>query len=183
VSVDGTANLETALRYLRFETGTAVFWVDSLCINQDDVREKGAQVQRMFDIYSRAAHVLAWTGEAADDSDEALKLMVEFTDFLSLNTRAVRPLLENGHPNGKSVAAAMADLGFDVRRQNWTGRTGRASGFCRSSRVVTWRGQSKPCTILCSRAQISKGQFLATHEALQAVMRAGGSMRGEFDDF
>lgn len=190
VVVDVTANLETALRYLRFETGTAVFWVDSLCINQDDVREKGAQVQKMFDIYSRAAHVLAWTGEAADDSDEALRLMDEFTDFLSLNMHAVYPLLEHGHPDGKSVAAAIADLGFDVRRQNWTAYWAFLDRpywsrvwILQELACRDMDGESKPCTILCGHAQISKGQFLAAHEALQALMRAGGSMRGEFDDF
>lgn len=190
VEVDVTANLETALRYLRYETGSAVFWVDSLCINQDDVREKGAQVQKMFDIYSRAAHVLAWTGEAADDSDEALQLMEDFTDFLSLNMHDVLPLLEEGDPEGRSVAAALADLGFDVRHQNWTAYWAFLDRpywsrvwILQELACRDMDGQSKPCTILCGRAQITKGQFLAAHEALQTLMRAGGSMRGEFDDF
>ncbi|KZL85833.1 heterokaryon incompatibility protein or allele [Colletotrichum incanum] len=43
------------------------FWVDSICINQQDA-EKNNQVKIMSTIYQNAANVLACVGEAADDS-------------------------------------------------------------------------------------------------------------------
>lgn len=188
VQVFVTANLETALRHLRFEAGTGVLWVDSLCINQKDVQEKGSQVQKMFDIYSSASHVLAWTGEASDDSDEALKLIDEFTDFLSVNE--INSILNSGGAGGKSVAAALADLGFDIRKQNWDAywtfldrpywsRVWILQELaCRDIRM-----ERKPCTILCGRSQIEKRQFVFAHQALSAILHAGGTMRGEFDEF
>ena len=45
------------------------FWIDSICIDQTSIAEKNHQVAIMADIYSRAACVLAWLGESADDSD------------------------------------------------------------------------------------------------------------------
>jgi hypothetical protein len=50
-------NLFEALRCLRRETETLVIWVDALCINQQDVGERNAQVQLMGDIYRGAVTV------------------------------------------------------------------------------------------------------------------------------
>ena len=49
-----TSNLENALRRLRVrELGTFI-WIDALSINQGDAEERGHQVLRMRDIYSKA---------------------------------------------------------------------------------------------------------------------------------
>ena len=37
-------------------------WVDAICINQHDAYEKGQQIQRMQQIYSKAWKVAAWAG-------------------------------------------------------------------------------------------------------------------------
>ncbi|KAK4207887.1 heterokaryon incompatibility protein-domain-containing protein, partial [Rhypophila decipiens] len=67
-----TANLNEALRYLRKElTSTCrIIWIDALCINQDDVSERGSQVGMMGEIYSRAASVVVWLG-LVDSSEPA----------------------------------------------------------------------------------------------------------------
>jgi len=49
-----------------------VLWVDSLCIKQKDLVERGLRVRRMGLIYSRAAEVVVWLGEEADDSAMAM---------------------------------------------------------------------------------------------------------------
>ena len=56
-SVQVTKNLESALRILRDKLPVRLgvrLWVDALCINQKDVKERNAQVQRMLDIYEKA---------------------------------------------------------------------------------------------------------------------------------
>lgn len=65
------ATLYEFLKQLRSSGQEAWLWADSICINQRYVAERNAQVQMMAGIYSNATHVLAWLGEAADDSDYA----------------------------------------------------------------------------------------------------------------
>ncbi|KAM7208297.1 Heterokaryon incompatibility protein (HET) domain containing protein [Naviculisporaceae sp. PSN 640] len=67
--VDITTNLAVALRHLRHLDRARILWVDAVCINQQDVAEKTAQVGIMNQIYSRAQRVLIWMGPARDRSD------------------------------------------------------------------------------------------------------------------
>ena len=68
-----TVNLHTALSRLRDRCFERIIWVDAVCIDQENLEEKGNQVQLMAKIYSKAARVLVWLGETADDSDGALE--------------------------------------------------------------------------------------------------------------
>ncbi|KAI1461696.1 HET-domain-containing protein [Annulohypoxylon moriforme] len=72
VRMSVTANLESALRelrnHMRIQQGFYV-WVDALCINQEDLDERGVQVGRMKEIYHTAWHVVIWLGPEADRSD------------------------------------------------------------------------------------------------------------------
>ncbi|CAG5156880.1 uncharacterized protein ALTATR162_LOCUS4673 [Alternaria atra] len=68
-----TENLAIALEHLQEEDKTIIFWIDAVCINQNDSNEKSIQVQRMGSIFASAVLVIAWIGPAADDSDLALQ--------------------------------------------------------------------------------------------------------------
>lgn len=48
--------------------GTDLVWIDAICINQEDEREKSRQVMRMRDIYRFSARTVAYLGEERDDS-------------------------------------------------------------------------------------------------------------------
>jgi hypothetical protein len=61
-----TAHVDTMLRYLRSATRPVHLWIDAICINQADEKEKAVQVLSMGRIYSRASEVLVWLGEATD---------------------------------------------------------------------------------------------------------------------
>ncbi|KAF5000633.1 hypothetical protein FDECE_11170 [Fusarium decemcellulare] len=58
------SNLYQALIHLRNSHYERVFWVDALCINQDDFDERGHQVQDMRTVYANAREVFVWLGEA-----------------------------------------------------------------------------------------------------------------------
>ncbi|KAJ4352232.1 uncharacterized protein N0V89_007579 [Didymosphaeria variabile] len=45
------------------------FWIDSICINQSDGKEKSRQVARMTEIFEWAENVLTWLGPEEEDSD------------------------------------------------------------------------------------------------------------------
>ncbi|KAK7973463.1 hypothetical protein PG988_007597, partial [Apiospora saccharicola] len=79
--VSVTKNLEVALRHLRRESETRTLWVDALCINQSDVAEVSAQVQRMWAIYEHAGRALVFLGPRAECSDEAFALLSELSSL------------------------------------------------------------------------------------------------------
>jgi hypothetical protein len=62
-------NLYRALLALRDTQSTRVLWVDALCINQSEVRERNHQVARMHEIYKSARKVLVWLGVQRDNSN------------------------------------------------------------------------------------------------------------------
>jgi Heterokaryon incompatibility protein (HET) len=41
---------------------TEYFWIDQICVDQDNAPEKSQQIQRMGDIFSRAQLVISWLG-------------------------------------------------------------------------------------------------------------------------
>jgi hypothetical protein len=63
-------NLHQALSHLFSECH--VLWVDALCINQKDNKEKSWQVEQMRLVYQYAAKAMIWLGPASDDSDGAM---------------------------------------------------------------------------------------------------------------
>lgn len=51
-----------ALQRFRRRTRARILWADAVCIDQDDEKEKGHQVQMMRQIFERAQTVLVWLG-------------------------------------------------------------------------------------------------------------------------
>lgn len=47
-----TENLYLALQYLYSQKTDRILWVDAICINQGNKKERGHQVQQIVDIYS-----------------------------------------------------------------------------------------------------------------------------------
>ncbi|KAK2755429.1 het domain protein [Colletotrichum kahawae] len=68
-----TENLHAALLRLRDPALERIIWIDAICINQDDLDEKGLQVQLMAEIFARASCVIVWleyvTGDHLIDSE------------------------------------------------------------------------------------------------------------------
>ncbi|KAK3347179.1 heterokaryon incompatibility protein-domain-containing protein [Lasiosphaeria hispida] len=67
-----TTNLRIALSYLRDPLLERIIWIDAICIDQHNNKEKEQQVQFMANIYANANRVIVWLGETAGDSDQAL---------------------------------------------------------------------------------------------------------------
>jgi hypothetical protein len=75
-----TENLYLALQHLRYRDEDRILWVDAICIDQNNLRERGHQVNQMRNIYSQAERVLIWLGSATDDTDillDSLKQLEE----------------------------------------------------------------------------------------------------------
>ena len=71
-------NLEEALRALRGleETLSGMrYWIDALCIDQENIEERNVQVQRMKEIYGRARAVIVWLGQEEFMDRSAIQAM------------------------------------------------------------------------------------------------------------
>ncbi|KAI1111737.1 heterokaryon incompatibility protein-domain-containing protein [Nemania sp. NC0429] len=67
------ANLHGALLRLRDRFFERIIWADAICINQEDLKERGHQVRYMALIYAKASCVNVWLGEETDNSELALE--------------------------------------------------------------------------------------------------------------
>ena len=81
-SVKISRTLKCALQEFRDSTETQMVWVDALCINQNDHKERNEQVSKMRQIYSHATNVVVWLGEGTPASTLAFSLISNLYDHL-----------------------------------------------------------------------------------------------------
>jgi hypothetical protein len=110
-----TKNCEAALRRLRHSDSERILWVDAICINQDDEKERGHQVQPMQDIYTKATQVLIWLGTESEMIGEKTKLPVSdiFLEHFSRMATEIRELEVAGRDGLSS--ALYQELKSEVR--------------------------------------------------------------------
>lgn len=77
--VNITRSLHNALIHLRHASAETILWVDAICIDQGNPLERSSQVEHMPQIYSAAAEVIAWLGEQASGSEQAMDYMNSYT--------------------------------------------------------------------------------------------------------
>jgi hypothetical protein len=100
-----TENLAAGLRRFRLKDRARRLWVDAVCINQHDDREKGHQVALMAKIYRNAECVLVWLGEGSPDAHAGLECI------RALANSAWKFGLHYNMPNGRTVF----DEAFEIR--------------------------------------------------------------------
>ncbi|KAL8910535.1 MAG: hypothetical protein Q9171_004178 [Xanthocarpia ochracea] len=69
---------ENPFLFLRRATcaGTSeAWWIDAICINQEDVLERSGQVRKLGDIYAAAIKVIIWLGDEDEYTAPALQLL------------------------------------------------------------------------------------------------------------
>ncbi|KAK6441768.1 hypothetical protein LTR95_001992 [Oleoguttula sp. CCFEE 5521] len=120
---DITSNLDVALRNLRHESHSVSLWVDQVCINQSDLREKETQIQLMGLIYRRAWNTLIWLGE--DFYHGAFQAMQEMADDTQGLNRVLledeKELLRHPPPHkAQAYDAARAMLNNPWFQRTWT---------------------------------------------------------------
>ena len=98
-------NLRDFLRRIRDPKESRILWADSICINQEDLDERGNQVTRMGTIYSNAEEVLIWLGNLdpfssfsldEDVCDLGKRYLLEYRDRSKLDAQSTyRPGFNN----------------------------------------------------------------------------------------
>ena len=94
-------NLMSALTHLRMgpRMGDLLFWIDAICINQQDSAERSSQVRMMRRLFENAIQIMAWLGPHADNSLLAIKKIKELYEAFS------KKIIKHG-----SEHAALANL-------------------------------------------------------------------------
>lgn len=85
-----TENLDEALRHLRYPDRPRHMWIDSLCIDQGNMEERGRQVANMSHIYWNAPRVVVWLGPEDDDSDLALETLEDIGSRIEVDWKLAR---------------------------------------------------------------------------------------------
>ena len=96
---DVTWNLKLALRYLRWPSEPRTLWIDAICIDQSNLKEKSAQLPLISNIFAKASRVLCWLGPPDTDIDLAFEHLTElyvrnvevFTRLYDDETRVLLP--------------------------------------------------------------------------------------------
>ncbi|CAI6234517.1 unnamed protein product [Periconia digitata] len=70
-------NLYDALRELSQKDTSVEYWIDAICINQQDLTERNAQVPLMDQIYQQASRVVVWLGTCPFVLQSTMKSLAE----------------------------------------------------------------------------------------------------------
>ena len=155
------------IRYSTYIHKRPTFWADAICINQDDLDERSAQVRQMKSIFEDARAILAWLGPEADDSDSGMRLIESLS---ALHDEE----LENGGDdidavvsNIISMVAAMEDLNATKQESFWIAATALLRLLGRLWWRRTWIMQeattSRPTHFICG------GQAVPSRKAYRAI--------------
>ncbi|KAL8652544.1 MAG: hypothetical protein Q9226_004227 [Calogaya cf. arnoldii] len=84
-TLEVTRNLAVALDQLRLDRKPRVLWVDAICINQQDVQERSAQMQLMGNSYRYAHQMTVWLGPEGNDSSLAMETLSALGSRIGVN--------------------------------------------------------------------------------------------------
>ncbi|KAF5014024.1 hypothetical protein FDECE_5 [Fusarium decemcellulare] len=70
-----TPNCKAAMERLRLDSRPRYLWIDAICINQANIKERNQQVAMMTDIYRAATTVLMWLGEETESTRIAFEVL------------------------------------------------------------------------------------------------------------
>jgi hypothetical protein len=102
---------EQALYHLRSPDHPLRLWIDAICIDQNNIEERSAQVSMMGEIYKFARQVSVWLGPGNEHSQAAI-------DFVKTSGSSSRSFASNFSAN--STEAAQTQMILDlIRRDYW----------------------------------------------------------------
>jgi hypothetical protein len=107
-------NLLNALTHLRYEKEERVLWIDAICINQQDAREKSSQISIMPYIYTRAKTVLVWLGVAEREDEGKLSWELQMRGKSLDDWENYEQFLRQFSETGRSFPRYTDEFGFEI---------------------------------------------------------------------
>ncbi|KAJ9412707.1 heterokaryon incompatibility protein-domain-containing protein [Fusarium oxysporum] len=174
LSISG--NLDAALRALRRSDVPRLVWADAICINQDDIKERGEQVRMMGQIFSGAFQVVIWLGEDEDYCFGSQTLLASslssFAEAFSRTCSLVNEwLAKSGSKDTKATYSKVSADGYSTSRHSKNDSDIRISSQDRESAE---QGRLTRSTLLWlferrwfSRVWVIQESVLARHAVVQ----------------
>lgn len=103
-------NLYEALPYLRFSDDRRFLWIDAICIDQSNVKERSSQVQKMAQIFKTAVRVIMWLGLPTPRMKIALDKITEFGSLWQYSTDSEQLTVIATSAHGKTVCPSIVTL-------------------------------------------------------------------------
>jgi Heterokaryon incompatibility protein (HET) len=161
-----TRNLESALKNLRFEHSARKLWIDAICMNQEDKKEKSFQIPFMGRIYSEAKNVCVWLGDPSADSQLAFELIESILELSDLDQ-----LIDAKHTDDWAALSSLMKRDWFSRR--WIVQE---IAFARSATVHC--GQTK---IDWSELADAMALFASRADEISKLFRGASKYRHQFD--
>lgn len=110
----------SALKHLRKKLGRFSIWIDALCINQSDEKEKENQIPLMGDIYSKSENAYIWLGDGDAKTQRAMAYLREpkLLEYFDL-ARSIDSDDTNGRPWSALTAWLFYKKEILVGRRTW----------------------------------------------------------------
>ncbi|KAF1955262.1 hypothetical protein CC80DRAFT_549467 [Byssothecium circinans] len=117
-----TSNLKDALRMLAKPIASQhtnlkpmYYWVDALCVHQEDILERNVQVAKMAEIFKEACNVLVWLGKEDEYTLDALTTI----ERISAMSEDVWPLIS--YTSFYEPSQSVGDNHPNLSYHNWLG--------------------------------------------------------------
>lgn len=142
-----TSNLHKVLHRVRLPDRPRTLWADLICINQEDLDEKGYQVSIMGQIYRRAKRVLIVVGEDDRGHGEAVCSLIDDVCEMIDGILAVIPMGWNKFPYPREDDPLLSDERWDSLREllkeSWftRGWVVREAGLAQDGLVIWGRSE------------------------------------------
>lgn len=143
------------------------YWIDAVCIDQNNPTECGQQVSIMCDIYSKSTCTLVWLGGDYEDSDRAIDLVEELghPNALFRSNECVTTLLLN--PDARASWLALDKL---FHRPYWQ-RAWIRQEYVLSKKIVVMCGQHSCDGLALQNALFCLGSALNFYTGIPHVSR------------
>jgi ankyrin repeat protein len=158
-----TMNLFQALWNLRYPDKGRILWIDAICINQENLEERGHQVKQMASIYKKAQRVVVWLGQSSLDTDSLFHDMCKLENLANKHAYHEWTASDQRWQRLWSIAKPMAN----GESTYWLPRQRRALDsvlrhpwFTRVW-IIQEIANARSATIMCGTSKISSRIFAA----------------------
>ncbi|EKG21981.1 Heterokaryon incompatibility [Macrophomina phaseolina MS6] len=159
--IDVKPNLHAALVRLRHCEDYVFLWIDAICINQNDNREKSAQIPRMSEIYNGAKRVCIWLGPAGENSNTAMDFVHECLNLDDFDRRFNQEFSEKWHAVSNLLRRPWFSRRWIVQE---LARARKAEVYCGDHMPIQWQDFADGVSLMSSYQKDIKRVFFESQQ-------------------